>query len=109
MIALREHVAVSELRLTEPLSFWGGLDPVSGTIIDRHHPQFGESITGRSLVMDRTRGSTSSPGTLIEAIRLGNGPSQITLLQPDLTVMAAVKMAKLLYSIEVDVRIEGRE
>jgi predicted aconitase with swiveling domain len=98
---------VSELRLTEPLSFWGGLDPETGKIVDRHHPQFGESIAGRSLIMARTRGSTSSPGTLIEAIRLGNGPADITLQQPDLTVMAAVKMAKLLYSIEVDVQIDN--
>ncbi|NCF30046.1 MAG: DUF126 domain-containing protein [Gammaproteobacteria bacterium] len=98
---------VSELRLTQPLSFWGGLDPKTGMIVDRHHPQYGESIAGRSLVMARTRGSTSSPGTLVEAIRLGNGPTDITLLRPDLTVMAAVKVAKLLYSIEVDVRIHN--
>lgn len=98
---------MSELRLTEPLSFWGGLDPETGKIVDRHHPQFGESIAGRSLIMARTRGSTSSPGTLIEAIRLGNGPADINLQQPDLTVMVAVKVAKLLYSIEVDVRIEN--
>jgi len=97
---------VSELILTQPLSFWGGLDPDTGRIVDRHHPQFGESIAGRSLVMPRTRGSTSSPGTLIEAIRLGNGPTDITLQHPDLTVMAAVKVAKLLYSVDIDVRID---
>ena len=100
---------MSELRLTEPLSFWGGLDPETGRIIDRHHPQYGESIAGHSLFMARTRGSTSSPGTLVEAIRLGNGPANIMLQQPDLTVMAAVKVAKLLYSIEVDVQIESDE
>ena len=100
---------MSELRLTEPLSFWGGLDPETGKIVDRHHPQYGESIAGRSLIMARTRGSTSSPGTLVEAIRLGNGPANIMLQQPDLTVMAAVKVAKLLYSIEVDVQIESDE
>jgi len=100
---------MSELRLTEPLSFWGGLDPETGMIVDRHHPEYGESIAGRSLVMARTRGSTSSPGTLVEAIRLGNGPTNITLQQPDLTVMAAVKVAKLLYSIEVKVKVVSDE
>jgi len=100
---------MSELRLTEPLSFWGGLDPETGTIVDRHHPEYGESIAGRSLVMARTRGSTSSPGTLVEAIRLGNGPMNITLQQPDLTVMAAVKVSKLLYSIEVKVQVVSDE
>ncbi len=98
---------MNELRLTEPLSFWGGLNPETGEIVDCHHSQFGESIAGRTLIMARTRGSTSSPGTLIEAIRLGNGPADIILQQPDLTVMAAVKVAKLLYSIEVDVQIDN--
>jgi len=100
---------MSELKLTEPLSFWGGLDPETGVITDRHHPQYGESIAGRSLVMPGTRGSTSSPGTLVEAIRLGNGPTSIILQQADLTVMAAVKVAKLLYSIEVGVQIVNDE
>lgn len=98
-----------ELKLTQPLSFWGGLDPETGSIVDRHHPQYGESIAGRSLAMERTRGSTSSPGTLVEAIRLGNGPTDITLRHPDLTIMAAVKVARLLYSIEVDVRVDNDE
>ena len=100
---------MNELKLTEPLSFWGGLDPETGIVTDRHHPQYGESIAGRSLVMPGTRGSTSSPGTLVEAIRLGNGPTSITLQQADLTVMAAVKVAKLLYSIEVGVQIVNDE
>ena len=100
---------MSELKLTEPLSFWGGLDPETGVITDRHHPQYGESIAGRSLVMPGTRGSTSSPGTLVEAIRLGNGPTSITLRQADLTVMVAVKVAKLLYSIEVRVQVVNDE
>ena len=100
---------MSDLRLTEPLSFWGGLDPETGMITDQHHPQYGESIAGRSLVMPGTRGSTSSPGRLVEAIRLGNGPTKITLPHPDLTVMAAIKVAELLYSINVEMRIDNGE
>ena len=33
------------LVLDEPLSFWGGLDPETGTLIDAHHPQAGVSLT----------------------------------------------------------------
>ena len=89
------------LRLDEPLSFWGGLDPQTGIIIDRHHPQCGESIAGRKLVMKGTRGSTSSPGVLLEAIRLGNGPSKIVVSEPDMTVISALFVAKQLYDIDV--------
>lgn len=97
---------MAELKLTEPLSFWGGLDPGTGCIVDRHHPQFGECIRGRKLVMKGTRGSTSSPGALVEAIRLGNGPAEIVLREPDMTVLAAVRVAKTLYDVEIEVRIQ---
>ena len=86
-----------ELRLDEPLSFWGGLDPATGNIVDVHHPQFGACVAGRRLVMPGTRGSTSSPGVLVEAIRSGNGPSAIVLPAP----------ARQLYGIDVPVSIEA--
>lgn len=98
-----------ELRLDEPLSFWGGLDPATGEIIDVHHPQKGESIAGRRLILPGTRGSTSSPGVLVEAIRHGNGPAAIVLPAPDLTVMSAVAVARQLYGTDIPVSIDADE
>jgi len=95
------------LRLDAPISFWGGLDPATGMITDVHHPQRGESIAGKVLVLERTVGSTNSPGTLVEAIRLGNGPELIILGQPDMTVASAVYVAKALYGIEIPVEISS--
>ena len=95
-----------QLVLTEPLSFWGGLDPATGTIVDVHHPQHGESIKARTVVLDRTRGSTSSTSTLVETIRRGNGPSAMVLARPDLTVMTALQLAQDLYGIHVPLSIE---
>lgn len=100
---------MADLKLTKPLSFWGGLDPGTGCIVDRHHPQFGECIRGRKVFMDRTCGSTSSPGTLVEALRLGNGPAEIVLREPDMTVLSAVRVAKTLYDVEVEVRVQENE
>ena len=34
------------LKLDEPLSFWGGVDPETGEIIDLRHPQGGMSVKG---------------------------------------------------------------
>jgi predicted aconitase with swiveling domain len=95
-----------QLVLTEPLSFWGGLDPGSGMIVDVRHPQHGESIKGRTIVLQRTCGSTSSTGTLVETIRRGNGPAAIVLPRPDLTVMTALQLAHDLYGIDVPLCIE---
>ena len=42
------HQLVGELLvLDEPLSFWGGFDPVAGEVIDCAHPQCGESLADR--------------------------------------------------------------
>ena len=71
------------LVLSEPLSFWGGLDSARGEIIDRHHPQAGEVVSGRVLVMPRGRGSSSSSSTLAEAFSLGTGPAAIVLAEAD--------------------------
>lgn len=96
---------MSELRLDKPLSFWGGLDPSTGAIVDVHHPQCGECIAGKVLVLERTTGSTSSPGALLEAIRRGKGPAAIVLQAPDMTITSAVFMANELYGIDVPVTI----
>ena len=91
------------LRLLEPLSFWGGFNPADGTITDVHHPQCGVSITASILMLERTRGSTSSTGDLVEALRLGSGPAGIILGQPDLTVVTAALVAEELYQIKIPV------
>ena len=91
------------LRLVEPLSFWGGFDPTDGTITDVHHPQCGQSIATIVLRLERTRGSTSSTGDLVEAMRLGSGPAGIILGQPDLTILTAVLVAAELYAISIPV------
>ena len=98
---------MSELRLDEPLSFWGGLDSATGIIVDVRHPQCGESIAGKVLLLERTSGSTSSPGVLLDAIRQGKGPAAIVLDAPDMTITSAVVLANELYGIEVPVTVKA--
>jgi len=65
------------LVLSEPLSLWGGLDPDTGEIIDRRHPQSGDVVTDRILVLPSGRGSSSASSILLEAIRAGTAPAAI--------------------------------
>jgi predicted aconitase len=46
------------------LSFWGGFDSATGTIIDQWHPQKNACISGRILVMKAGRGSSSGSPSL---------------------------------------------
>jgi predicted aconitase with swiveling domain len=84
------------LVLGEPLSFWGGLDPATGRIIDRRHPQLGESVTGRVLVMTAGRGSSSSSTVLAEALRAGTGPAAILLCELDEIIVLGALVAEIL-------------
>ena len=85
------------LRLDEPLSFWGGLDPATGRIIDRWHPQRHANVTGRVLMMAAGRGSSSGSAALAEAIRIGVGPAAILLLARDPIVAVGAMVAAELY------------
>jgi predicted aconitase with swiveling domain len=50
------------LSSTVGLSFWGGVDPETGIIIDHHHPLRGSSVVGKILVMPGGRGSCTGSG-----------------------------------------------
>jgi predicted aconitase with swiveling domain len=85
------------LALSAPLSFWGAFEPRTGVIIDIHHPQRGECISGRILMMRETRGSGTAPGGMAEAIRLGTAPSAIILSKPDINLAIGAMVAQALY------------
>jgi len=95
------------LVLDEPLSFWGGLDPATGLLIDPHHPQRGVTVTGRVLVMPSGRGSSSSSSVLAEAIRLRTAPAAIVLAEPDQIVALGAIVARELYGVALPVVAVG--
>jgi predicted aconitase with swiveling domain len=80
-----------------PLSFWGGYDPETGVVIDRHHAAVGRSLKGVVLVMIAGRGSSSSSSVLAEAIRLGTAPAAIVLTEADPILAVGAMVAEALY------------
>ncbi len=85
------------LALDEPLSFWGGVDPETGDVIDRRHPQHGSNVAGTVLVMPGGRGSSSASSVLAECLRLGTGPAAIVVRDADEILMLGSLVAGLLY------------
>lgn len=65
----------------EPISFWGGLCPHTGEIIDRRHELSGKIVTGRIFVFPQGRGSSTSSATLMESIKTGVAPTAIINLK----------------------------
>lgn len=87
----------SVIVLHEPLSFWGGFDPESGTIIDQRHPQVGTVLTGAVVVMSAGRGSSSASSVIAEAIRLGTAPAAMILTSVDAIVALGAIVADEMY------------
>jgi uncharacterized protein len=102
-VLVEGHAEAAALVLDVPLSLWGGLDPTSGRIVDVRHPQHGEVVTGRILVMPSGRGSSSSATVLAEAIRLGTAPAGIVLGEPDEILAIGALVAQQLYGISTPI------
>ena len=71
------------LSLTHPISFWGGVDPVAGVIVDPRHPQHGASIAGKVLSVPAAIGSSSSSAIMLELLREGTAPAAILMGEAD--------------------------
>jgi hypothetical protein len=90
------------IRLTAPLSFWGGTDN-EGRIVDAHHPQCGAVLTGRILLMESGRGSSSASSVLAEQIRARTAPAAIILSRPDPIIPLGALIAAELYDLNLPV------
>jgi predicted aconitase/predicted aconitase with swiveling domain len=90
------------LRLTEPLSLWGGTAP-DGTITDPHHPQRGTSLADAVVVMTTGRGSSSSASVLTELLRSGRGPGALVLAEPDGILTLGALVAAELYDVHLPI------
>mmetsp|Transcript_168181 Transcript_168181/g.540295 ORF Transcript_168181/g.540295 Transcript_168181/m.540295 type:complete len:255 (-) Transcript_168181:1230-1994(-) len=68
---------------SEGLSFWGGVDPATGVVIDRRHPLHGQSLAGRALAIPSGRGSCTGSSVLLQLILNGHAPAAILLRETD--------------------------
>jgi predicted aconitase with swiveling domain len=81
------------LRLAQPISFWGGVDPASGRIIDARHPNRGALIAGRVLCLPGMIGSSSASAVLLELLRIGLAPAALILGETDAILALGVVVA----------------
>ena len=76
-ILIQADISGEILLCPEGLSFWGGVDPETGTIIDIHHPCYQQNISGKILMMPSSRGSRSGSGVLLELCLKNIAPAAI--------------------------------
>lgn len=58
----------------ETISGWGGIDPATGTVIERRHELFGVCFTGKILVFPGAKGSSGWSGFFQTTRLMGTAP-----------------------------------
>ncbi|MGE5766842.1 MAG: aconitase X [Bacteroidota bacterium] len=85
------------------LSFWGGVDSLTGRVIDRHHPLHGESIAGCVLAIPGGRGSCSGSGVLLELIRAARAPAAIVVREREEILTLGALVAEMIVARSIPV------
>ena len=60
---------------SQPISFYGGVDPNTGVIIEKGHELQGQSVKGKVLVFPTGKGSTVGSYTLYRMKKNGTAPA----------------------------------
>ena len=81
----------------EPLSFWGGLNPETGEIIDRRHDRSGEIVTDKVFVFPTGKGSSTGSAVLMESVRARTAPAAIVNVTADPILALGAIVADELY------------
>ncbi|MEV2021331.1 aldehyde dehydrogenase family protein [Pseudomonas aeruginosa] len=89
------------------LSFWGGVDPRSAEVIDRHHPLSGRHLHGRLLAIPGGRGSCTGSSVLLELILGGRAPAAILLREPDEILALGAIVAEELFGRSLPIACLG--
>ncbi|MCA1442545.1 DUF521 domain-containing protein [Ensifer sp. IC4062] len=80
----------------EALSFWGGVDPATGRVIDVHHPLHGRCLTGGILLMPSSRGSCTGSGVLLDLALTGRAPAALVFCEAeDVLTLGALIAAEM--------------
>ena len=82
------------LVLSAPISFWGGIDPKTGTVADVRHPEHGECICERVLFLPGTIGSSSASAVLMELVHNGRAPAALVLHEADAILLLGLIVAR---------------
>ena len=103
-------VEATALALTAPISFWGGVNPKTAEIADVRHPEFGQRIDGRVLLIPATIGSSSAAAILLELVHAGLAPAAVVLHEPDAILLLGLIVAREMgYPTPIALRLDARE
>ncbi len=92
----------------EGLSFWGGVDPATGRVIDARHPLAGLALAGAILMLPTSRGSCSGSGVLLDLALEGRAPAALIFREDEEVLTLGALVAAEMFGVAIPVmRLEA--
>ena len=88
---------------SQPISFWGGVDPATGFINDPRHELFRQSIVGKVLVFPFGKGSSTGSLIMLELARVDKAPAAIVNLRTEPILATGPIVCKHFYGKEIPI------
>ena len=95
---------------TVGLSFWGGIDPLTGIVVDVGHPWHGQNVANKIMCLPSGRGSSTASQVLLELIRNDKAPAAMILRDADAMACVGALIAASVFELKVpDIICLGEE
>lgn len=91
------------------LSFWGGVDPETGLVIDQAHPLHGRCLKGTILAIPGGRGSCTGSAVLMQLILNGKAPAGMVFSQTEEILTLGVMVAEEMYGRSLPIAVIAPE
>lgn len=93
----------------QPISFWGGISPMTGEVIDRRHDRTGTVVAGKVFVFPTGKGSSTGSAVLMESIKNGVAPAGLVIVKVDAILALGAIVAQELYQKTVPIILISQE
>lgn len=79
----------------EPISFFGGIDPRSGRIIEKGHQAEGQKVTGKVLVFPQGKGSTVGAYIIYAMAKYNTAPAAIVNRETEVIIASGCALVDI--------------
>lgn len=101
--AVRGNAKAKLLWSSEPICFWGTVDPQSGQIRDNRHPNYLQNMSGMAFAFPTPKGSSGTGLVIMEQARNHCAPAAIINVHSDPVVLTGPLIMKHFYDISIPV------
>ncbi len=85
------------------LSFWGGVDPETGIVIDQRHKLCGQSAAGKILAFPGSKGSSTGSEVLLETVLNKVAPAGMLVTRQEMILTLGALLAEYLYQVRLPI------